>query len=165
LRDGYSLTDDEASGLIILNGCSIRDKAEQKLYSRLGTFQALKARQPGLRLGVAGCLAQREGEALLRRFPYLDLVVNGEHLAEIPCLSAADVRPPSARQPVGLFPANVMSIDSPFRACGASWKGATFCAFCVVPHTRGREQAAPDEILRGGGSATAASRDHPLVRR
>src|SRR5512134_1204987 len=107
-REGYSLTDDEGEAdLIILNGCSIRDKAEQKLYSRLGTLQSLKARQPGLRLGVAGCLGQREGETLLRRFPYLDLVVgNGEHLAEIPrLLSAADVRPSSATsEPVGLFP-------------------------------------------------------------
>jgi len=154
-RDGYSLTDDEGEAdLIILNGCSIRDKAEQKLYSRLGTLQSLKARQPGLRLGVAGCLGQREGETLLRRFPYLDLVVgNGEHLAEIPrLLSAADVRPSSATsEPSGLFPANVeVHRDSRFRAWVGVMEGCdNFCAFCVVPHTRGRERSRPpDEILR-----------------
>jgi len=154
-RDGYSLTDDEREAdLIILNGCSIRDKAEQKLYSRLGTLQSLKARQPGLRLGVAGCLGQREGEALLRRFPYLDLVVgNGEHLAEIPrLLRVADVRPSSATsEPTGLFPSNVdVHRDSRFRAWVGIMEGCdNFCTFCVVPHTRGRERSRPpDEILR-----------------
>ena len=154
-RDGYRLTDEDSEAdLIILNGCSIRDKAEQKLFSRLGTLQSLKARQPGLRLGVAGCLGQREGEALLRRFPYLDLVVgNGEHLAEIPrLLRIADVRPSSATsEPTGLFPANVdVHRDSRFRAWVGIMEGCdNFCSFCVVPHTRGRERSRPlDEILR-----------------
>ena len=154
-RDGYSLTDEDSQAdLIILNGCSIRDKAEQKLFSRLGTLQSLKARQPGLRLGVAGCLGQREGEALFRRFPYLDLVVgNGEHLAEIPrLLRIADVRPSSATsEPTGLFPASVdVHRDSRFRAWVGIMEGCdNFCSFCVVPHTRGRERSRPlDEILR-----------------
>lgn len=154
-RDGYSLTDEDSEAdLIILNGCSIRDKAEQKLFSRLGTLQSLKTRQPGLRLGVAGCLGQREGEALLRRFPYLDLVVgNGEHLAEIPrLLRVAEVRPSSATsEPTGLFPASVdVHRDSRFRAWVGIMEGCdNFCSFCVVPHTRGRERSRPlDEILR-----------------
>lgn len=154
-RDGYSLTDaDSEADLIILNGCSIRDKAEQKLYSRLGTLQSLKAKQPGLRLGVAGCLGQREGEALLRRFPYLDLVVgNGEHLTEIPrLLNIADVRQSSATsEPTGLFPAGVeVHRDSRFRAWVGIMEGCdNFCSFCVVPQTRGRERSRPpDEILR-----------------
>ncbi len=154
-RDGYSLTEEDGDAdLIILNGCSIRDKAEQKLYSRLGTLRALKDRQPGLRLGVAGCLGQREGEALLRRFPYLDLVVgNGEHLAEIPrLLSAAAIRPSAvASEPTGLFPSNVeVHRDSRFRAWVGIMEGCdNFCSFCVVPHTRGRERSRPPaEILR-----------------
>jgi tRNA-2-methylthio-N6-dimethylallyladenosine synthase len=154
-RDGYSLTEDEGDAdLIILNGCSIRDKAEQKLYSRLGTLQALKAKRAGLRLGVAGCLAQREGEALLRRFPYLDLVVgNGEHLAEIPRLLAiAPSRPSLATsEPTGHFPSDVeVHRDSPFRAWVSIMEGCdNFCAFCVVPLTRGRERSRPPEdILR-----------------
>ena len=154
-RDGYSLTDEDSEAdLIILNGCSIRDKAEQKLYSRLGTLQSLKVKQPGLRLGVAGCLGQREGEALLRRFPYLDLVVgNGEHLAEIPrLLNSADARPSSATsEPTALFPPDVeVHRDSRFRAWVGIMEGCdNFCSFCVVPHTRGRERSRPpDEILR-----------------
>ncbi len=153
-RDGYTLTDDESEAdLIILNGCSIRDKAEQKLYSRLGTLRALKARRPNLRLGVAGCLGQREGETLRRRFPYLDLVVgNGEHLVEIPrLLSAAAVRLSSAAiPPTGFFPADVeVHRDSRYRAWVGVMEGCdNFCTFCVVPHTRGRERSRPpDEIL------------------
>jgi tRNA-2-methylthio-N6-dimethylallyladenosine synthase len=154
-QEGYSLTEDDGEAdLIILNGCSIREKAEQKLYSRLGALQVMKLRQPGVRLGVAGCLAQREGEALLRRFPHLDLVVgNGEHLAEIPqLLRRENGRAVAATaEPVGFFPANVdVHRDSRFRAWVGIMEGCdNFCAFCVVPWTRGRERSRPpDEILR-----------------
>jgi len=154
-REGYTLTEDEAEAdLVILNGCSIRDKAEQKLYSRLGTLHALKARSPQLRLGVAGCLAQREGEALLRRFPYLDIVVgNSEHIAEIPLLlTVPPERPPVATsEPIGLFPEDVdIHRDSRIRAWVGIMEGCdNFCAFCVVPFTRGRERSRhPEDILR-----------------
>jgi tRNA-2-methylthio-N6-dimethylallyladenosine synthase len=154
-RQGYSLTEDEAEAdLIILNGCSIREKAEQKLFSRLGTLQALKTKNPQLRLGVAGCLAQREGEALLKRFPYLDLVVgNGEHLAELPQLLR--IQPGqaavAASEPVGLFPEDIeVYRDSRIRAWVGIMEGCdNFCAFCVVPFTRGRERSRhPDDVLR-----------------
>lgn len=154
-RDGYTLTEDETEAdLVILNGCSIREKAEQKLFSRLGTLQALKAEHPRLRLGVAGCLAQREGEALLRRFPYLDFVVgNGEHLAEIPqLLSIAPGQPAvAASEPVGLFPEDAdIHRDSRIRAWVGIMEGCdNFCTFCVVPFTRGRERSRrPEDILR-----------------
>ena len=153
-REGYTLTEDEAEAdLVILNGCSIREKAEQKLFSRLGTLQALKAENPRLRLGVAGCLAQREGETLLRRFPYLDFVVgNGEHLAEIPqLLSIAPGRPAvAASEPVGLFPEDAdIHRHSRIRAWVGIMEGCdNFCTFCVVPFTRGRERSRyPDDIL------------------
>ena len=154
-RQGYTLTEDEAEAdLVILNGCSIREKAEQKLFSRLGTLQALKTKNPRLRLGVAGCLAQREGEALLKRFPYLDLVVgNGEHLAEIPQLLS--IQPGqaavAASEPVGLFPEGVeVHRDSRIRAWVGIMEGCdNFCAFCVVPFTRGRERSRhPDDVVR-----------------
>lgn len=154
-REGYTLTEDEREAdLIILNGCSIREKAEQKLYSRLGSYQVLKAQRPGLRLGVAGCLAQREGEVLLRRFPYLDLVVgNGEHLAEIPHLLQISIDHPAAAigEPTGLFPPDVgVHRESRFRAWVGVMEGCdNFCTFCVVPLTRGRERSRPpDDILR-----------------
>jgi tRNA-2-methylthio-N6-dimethylallyladenosine synthase len=154
-RQGYTLTEDEREAdLIILNGCSIRDKAEQKLYSRLGSYRALKTQRPGIRLGVVGCLAQREGEGLLRRFPYLDVVVgNGEHLAEIPqLLQIAADRPVAATgEPTRLFPGDVdVYRESRFRAWVGIMEGCdNFCAFCVVPLTRGRERSRPPEdILR-----------------
>jgi tRNA-2-methylthio-N6-dimethylallyladenosine synthase len=152
---GYVLTEHDADAdLIVLNGCSIREKAEQKLLSRLGTLQALKRARPALRLGVAGCLAQREGEALLRRFPFLDLVVgNGEHLAELPeLLTIKSGRQASAvGEPVGLFPEDAaVERDSRVRAWVGIMEGCdNFCAFCVVPFTRGRERSRrPDDILR-----------------
>lgn len=154
-KEGYTLTEDEGEAdLVILNGCSIREKAEQKLFSRLGTLQALKAKNPQLRLGVAGCLAQREGAVLLRRFPYLDLVVgNGEHLAEIPQLLtiAPGQSAVAASEPVGLFPEDTeVHRDSVVRAWVGIMEGCdNFCTFCVVPFTRGRERSRhPDDILR-----------------
>jgi tRNA-2-methylthio-N6-dimethylallyladenosine synthase len=152
-KEGYTLTEDEAEAdLVILNGCSIREKAEQKLFSRLGTLQTLKATNPRLRLGVAGCLAQREGAELLRRFPYLDFVVgNGEHLAEIPqLLTIASGRPAATSEPLGLFPENAeVHRDSRIRAWVGIMEGCdNFCSFCVVPFTRGRERSRrPEDIL------------------
>jgi tRNA-2-methylthio-N6-dimethylallyladenosine synthase len=153
--EGYELTADETSAdLVILNGCSIRDKAAQKLFSRLGTLRALKAQRPGMRLGVAGCLAQHEGAALCERFPFVDLVVgNGEQLAELPRLLAAG----SARalaalgEPTGFFPDEVeIPRDSAVRAWVGIMEGCDrCCSFCVVPQTRGRERSRrPEDILR-----------------
>ena len=85
--EGYELIErDEEADLIILNTCAIREKAEQKAYSRLGTFQELKRRKKGLRIGICGCVAQQEGQALLNRFPYLDFVVGPAQLTSIPRL-------------------------------------------------------------------------------
>jgi tRNA-2-methylthio-N6-dimethylallyladenosine synthase len=160
MSEGYTVTEDEAEAdLILLNGCSIREKAEQKLYSRLGTLHALKADRPAVRLGVAGCLAQHRGEALLRQFPYLDLVVGtGEHLAEIPGLLRQRGGPTAATsEPVGLVDAPQVLRDNPFRAWVGIMEGCDhFCAFCVVPFTRGRERSRqPEDILREVGDLSA----------
>lgn len=148
-REGYRLTEDaREADLIILNGCSIREKAEQKLYSRLGTFQALKARNPRLKLGVTGCLGQREGEALLRRFPYLDVVAGSGDIPRLPHLLAlqeATGTCPSPPAPADLFPDEIELVrDSRLKAWVSVMDGCdNFCAFCVVPHTRGRERSRP----------------------
>lgn len=152
-REGYTLTEDAAQAdLIILNGCSIREKAEQKLYSRLGTFQALKSGNPRLRLGVTGCLGQREGEALFRRFPYLDLVAGTGQIPQLPRLLAlreasGAAGPPPA--PTDLFPDEIDLVrDSPLKAWVSVMDGCdNFCAFCVVPFTRGRERSRPPEAI------------------
>ncbi len=154
-QDGYAITDDESEAdLIILNGCSIRDKAEQKLYSRLGTLQVRKAARPDLKLGVAGCLAQKEGLDLLRRFPGVDVVVgNGEHIAEIPALlrKLPEGRQAATGQPTAVMPPDSPVLrDSPYRAWVGVMEGCdNDCAFCVVPRTRGRERSRPPaDILR-----------------
>jgi len=152
-REGYSLTDDEhEADVILLNGCSIREKAEQKLFSRLGTLQAVKAARPGVRLGVTGCLAQHRGESLLARFPYLDLVAGtGEHLAQIPALLSRAQGPAAATaEPTGVVEVPEVFRDNRFRAWVGIMEGCDhFCAFCVVPYTRGRERSRrPEDILR-----------------
>lgn len=161
-REGYEPTPDEADAdLVLLNGCSIRDKAAQKLFSRLGTLRGLKTRRPGLRLGVVGCLAQHEGASLLKRFPFLDLVVgNGEHLAAIPrLLAAASVSPGVALDlPTGFFPEDAeVQRESAVRAWVGIMEGCDyFCAYCVVPLTRGRERSRhPADILREVGNLAA----------
>jgi len=152
-REGYTLTEDAAEAdLIILNGCSIREKAEQKLYSRLGTFQALKARNPRLRLGVTGCLGQREGQALRRRFPSLDLVAGTGQIPHLPRLLTLDEStgvcdPPPP--PNDIFPDEIALVrDSAVKAWVSVMDGCdNFCAFCVVPSTRGRERSRPPEAI------------------
>ena len=81
----YVLTDNiEEADLLILNTCSVRDKAEQKVYSALGRWRKLKEKRKGLIIGVGGCVAQQEGEALLRRVPYLDLVFGTHNVHKLP---------------------------------------------------------------------------------
>src|SRR5512139_2153472 len=74
----------EAADLIFLNTCSVREKPVQKVYSSLGRLHRLKKRKPRLLIGVGGCVAQQEGEALLERFPYLDFVLGTKELPRLP---------------------------------------------------------------------------------
>ena len=145
----YSRTDAPADAdLIILNTCSVRDKAEQKVYSTLGRFKALKDENPGLIIAVSGCVAQQQGKALLKRAPYLDLVF-GPHnihrlkelIGEVGAGRKAGVVATAqtetieedeygqAQRPVD----GVKAFVSIMRGCN------NFCAYCIVPYTRGRE--------------------------
>lgn len=149
-------TESDAS-LILLNTCSIREKAENKVYSRLGELKALKAR--GARIGVCGCVAQQEGEALLQRAPHLDFVLGPGHVGLLD--EVLDGRKRIAID----FPEqrvyDYVSIDRPstIRAQVTVIEGCNKnCTFCIVPTTRGREASRPlDQILEevkfavGGG--------------
>jgi tRNA-2-methylthio-N6-dimethylallyladenosine synthase len=156
--EGYDLIDrEEEADLILLNTCAIREKAEQKVYSRLGTFQALKRQKAGLRIGICGCVAQQEGRALLDRFPYLDFVVGPGQLTAIPRLLQAEDRRGFATARAAGFsypPDAPIRRRSGIRAWVSIMEGCDrFCAFCVVPFTRGRERSRPpgeilDEISR-----------------
>ena len=98
-HEGFRATDElEAADLVLIHTCSIRDKAEQKLYSELGALSPLKARSAGLIIGVGGCVAQQEGDRLLTRFPHLDFVFGPQNIPHLPSMiGAARAR---ERQPI-----------------------------------------------------------------
>lgn len=147
-KEGYELVErDEEADLIILNTCAIREKAEQKVYSRLGTFQELKRLKGNLRIGICGCVAQQEGRALLSRFPYLDFVVGPTQLTSIPGLLRGGTSRGIAtgRTPAFSYPATApVRRRSEVKAWVSIMEGCDrFCTFCVVPFTRGRERSRP----------------------
>ena len=149
--------DPEAADLLVVNTCSIRDKAERKLYSDLGLLRRWKAGRPGRLVGVGGCVAQQEGEALLDRFPQVDFVFGTHNLRHVPVL-AADALAGSRRAAVEAtrslarfdlperHPA--LSRATPGRAFVTVMEGCDlFCTFCIVPTTRGREVSRPAEAI------------------
>ena len=154
---GYVTTDTpEAADLILLNTCHIREKAAEKVYSELGRLKPLKALNPDLRIGVAGCVAQAEGEEIMRRQPAVDLVVGPQSYHRLPELEA--------RARAG---ARALDTDFPEEDKFAHLAGRPkaprgpsafltvqegcdkFCSFCVVPYTRGAEVSRPvAQVLR-----------------
>jgi tRNA-2-methylthio-N6-dimethylallyladenosine synthase len=141
----------EEADLVILNTCSVREKAEQKLRSEAGKLARLKRDRPDLVLCVAGCVAQQEGDKLLARIPHLDLVVGPDNLAEIPALVEAQRagEPPLARTVFDLESPRFLSAKprpgaAPVSAFVTTMKGCDErCSFCVVPYTRGPERYRP----------------------
>ncbi len=148
---GYVETDtpDDAD-MILLNTCHIREKAAEKVYSELGRFKGLKAEKPDLKIGVAGCVAQAEGAEIMRRQPMVDLVVGPQSYHRLPELeaktrtgvAALDTDFPKedkferlkARPKAKRGPAAFLTVQE---GCDK------FCAFCVVPYTRGAEVSRP----------------------
>ena len=153
----YRPVDDPArADLILVNTCSVREKPEKKVYSALGRFRALKRTKPGLLIGVAGCVAQQEGEGLLARVPYLDFVLGTRELKKIPeildnlessgdraCAIALDGRiDPYGGLPLFPAPGGPTAFVSIMQGCD------NFCSFCVVPFLRGREVSRPSQNIR-----------------
>ena len=154
--DGYVTTDvAEDADLILLNTCHIREKAVDKVYSDLGRLRPLKRAKPGLKIGVAGCVAQAEGAEIMRRMPLVDLVVGPQSYHRLPAMEAQIQRGERALDTE--FPAEDKFDHLPARKTGGRptafltvQEGCDkFCAFCVVPYTRGSEVSRPFErILR-----------------
>lgn len=150
-----SLTDDPANAdIILVNTCSIREKAQEKLFSELGRWRPFKEQNPGLVIGVGGCVASQEGGAIMKRAPYVDIVFGPQTLHRLPeMVSAVESR----RTPVVdiSFP-EIEKFDrlpEP-RASGPTafvsiMEGCSkYCSFCVVPYTRGEEISRPfDDVL------------------
>ena len=106
---GYRQTDRiDAADLVLLNTCTVRDKAEQKVYSLLGSWKELKKVRDSVIIGVGGCVAQQEGQALLKRVPHLDLVFGTQNIHKLP--EMVELHPPvraaggSATAPSGVGP-------------------------------------------------------------
>ena len=143
---GYELTDDPAQAdVLLLNTCSIREKAQEKVFSQLGSWRQLKRQKPGLIIGVGGCVASQEGEGITARAPYVDLVFGPQTLHRLPGM--IDELKTHGRAVVDISFPEIEKFDrlpEP-RAEGVTafvsiMEGCSkFCTFCVVPYTRGQE--------------------------
>ena len=149
---GFELTDDpEQADVLLMNTCSVREKAQEKVFSELGRWRPLKQDRPGVVIGVGGCVASQEGEALQKRAPYVDLVFGPQTLHRLPQLldqvrnerkPAIDVSFPEIEkfdalpEPRAEGPKAFVSI---MEGC------SKYCTFCVVPYTRGEEISRPLE--------------------
>lgn len=144
---GYGRTEDiSLADLIILNTCSVRAKAEQKVYSRLGRFKILKNRNHCLILGVGGCVAQHEGERLLEKIPYLDIVFGTHNLHMLPELVLAAEHGERLSQTAFLENDARLDLFPAVDGEGGSSRFVTimqgcdnYCSYCIVPYVRGRE--------------------------
>ncbi|NBO20989.1 MAG: tRNA (N6-isopentenyl adenosine(37)-C2)-methylthiotransferase MiaB [Rhodobacteraceae bacterium] len=147
---GYVMTDTaEDADMVLLNTCHIREKASEKLYSDLGRLRPLKSANPDLKIGVAGCVAQAEGAEIMRRMPLVDLVVGPQSYHRLPAMAERAGR---GEKTVDTdFPPEDKFDHLPQRK---AMRGPTafltvqegcdkFCAFCVVPYTRGAEVSRP----------------------
>ncbi len=152
---GYEVARDaREADLILLNTCSVREKAESKVFGRLGELRRLKDTRPDLIIGVVGCVAQQAGESIFRRAPYVDLVMGPRNLARIGALIEEARR---EGRSIGLarddepivFPAGTTARASGPRAYVTVMEGCNkSCTYCIVPFTRGREVfRAPEAIL------------------
>jgi tRNA-2-methylthio-N6-dimethylallyladenosine synthase len=157
LRESHGLVpteDPEQADVLLLNTCSIREKAQEKVFSQLGVWKEWKRRRPGLVIGVGGCVASQEGEAIRERAPFVDLVFGPQTLHRLPEMlsrarssgvPAVDISFPEIEkfdrlpEPRADGPSAFVSI---MEGC------SKYCTFCVVPYTRGEEISRPfDDVL------------------
>ena len=144
----------EEADVILLNTCSIREKAQEKVFSQLGLWRELKRLRPELIIGVGGCVASQEGASIRRRAPYVDMVFGPQTLHRLPQL--IDARRKTGKPQVDISFPEVEKFDHlpPARVEGATafvsiMEGCSkYCTFCVVPYTRGEEVSRPfDGVL------------------
>ncbi len=152
---GYSLTDDfDEADLIIINTCCVRATAEDKVFGQIGRFKTLKRQKPSLILGVAGCMAQKEGANLIKRAPHVDFVLGTGQSSEVARVVQSvererkhfvDISNVSGDIPTEVFPlrgGQVSTFVPIMYGCN------NFCTYCIVPYVRGRERSRkPEEIF------------------
>ena len=151
---GLARTEDPAEAdVLLMNTCSVREKAQEKVFSMLGEWRKLKAQRPDVLIGVGGCVASQEGEALTRRAPFVDLVFGPQTLHRLPELIAERRRCGRAAVDVS-FP-EIEKFDrlpeprsAGARAFVSVMEGCSkYCSYCVVPYTRGDEVSRPFESV------------------
>jgi tRNA-2-methylthio-N6-dimethylallyladenosine synthase len=161
---------DEAD-VILLNTCSVREKAEEKVFSHLGRFIPLKEKNPNLIIGVGGCVASQEGDNIIKRAPYVDVVFGPQTLHRLPEMISAKQK--SGQPQVDITFPEIEKFDHlpPPRVEGASaflsiMEGCSkYCSFCVVPYTRGEEVSRPfaDILLEASQLADAGVKEITLL--
>ncbi|TJZ93463.1 tRNA (N6-isopentenyl adenosine(37)-C2)-methylthiotransferase MiaB [Paracoccus gahaiensis] len=150
--EGYVLTEDQSDAdMVLLNTCHIREKAAEKLYSDLGRLKPLKAARPDLKIGVAGCVAQAEGAEIIRRMPLVDLVVGPQTYHRLPAMARGEIPAIQTDFPeedkFDHLPAPRATRRAPAAFLTVQEGCDKFCAFCVVPYTRGAEVSRPVERI------------------
>ena len=153
---GFETTQNEdEADLILLNTCSIREKAQEKVFHQLGRWKKLKEKNPNLKIGVGGCVASQEGENIIKRAPQVDLVFGPQTIHRVPDLykNITEAKPASVdiafprTEKFDYFPEQ--RIDGPTAFVSIMEGCNKYCSFCVVPHTRGHEISRPiDDILK-----------------
>ena len=151
-QEGYEPIDDPAqSDLILLNTCSIRDKAEQKVFSQLGRLRKLKKANPDLKIGVCGCFATREGEELAKNAAGIDLIFGTQNIQKLPellrGLESGPVYDAKPAEPDFTELAPIRRGDGLSAYISIAWGCDNFCTFCVVPYTRGPELSKPSGLI------------------
>ena len=157
LRDshGLELTDEPTEAdVLLLNTCSVREKAQEKVFSQLGRWKNWKAAKPDLIIGVGGCVASQEGAAITRRAPYVDMVFGPQTLHRLPAMleqarakgaAVVDVSFPAIEKFDNLPPPRT---EGPTAFVSVMEGCSKYCSFCVVPYTRGEEISRPlDDVV------------------
>ena len=152
---GLAVTDDEAEAdVLLLNTCSIREKAQEKVFSQLGRWKKLKQQKPGMVIGVGGCVASQEGEAIRTRAPFVDMVFGPQTLHRLPEMLRQSRS--SGRAVVDVSFPEIEKFDhlpeprsDGVKAFVSIMEGCSkYCTFCVVPYTRGEEISRPlDDVI------------------
>ncbi|WP_410210450.1 tRNA (N6-isopentenyl adenosine(37)-C2)-methylthiotransferase MiaB [Aquirhabdus sp.] len=160
---GYVVTDDPAQAdILLMNTCSIREKAQEKVFSELGRWRKLKEQNPELIIGVGGCVASQEGDGIQKRAPYVDMVFGPQTLHRLPQMlnqHNANKADKTTNQKISLVDISFPEIEKfdflpepkveGFKAFVSIMEGCSkYCSFCVVPYTRGEEVSRPlDDVI------------------
>ena len=153
---GYELTSDESEAdLLLLNTCSVREKAQEKVFHQLGRWRQLKAERPTLKIGVGGCVASQEGEAIAKRAPFVDVIFGPQTLHRLPGLISAAERDQAPQVDISFPEIEKFDrlpeprVEGPSAFVSIMEGCSKYCSFCVVPYTRGEEVSRPlMDVLR-----------------